>query len=85
MAEEVRPLYFADGRLKILDQRLLPHEVRYVTCGTAEEVAGAIRTMIVRGAPAIGVAAAFGLAVWQEMSMIRPSPAAVISIPAAAA
>ena len=62
MAEEVRPLYFSDGRLKILDQRLLPHEVRYVTCSTADEVAGAIRSMIVRGAPAIGVAAAFGLA-----------------------
>jgi methylthioribose-1-phosphate isomerase len=46
----------------LLDQRLLPEEVVEVRCGTAAEVADAIRTMVVRGAPAIGVAAAYGLA-----------------------
>jgi len=46
----------------LLDQRLLPGEVVEVRCGTAAEVADAIRTMVVRGAPAIGVAAAYGLA-----------------------
>jgi methylthioribose-1-phosphate isomerase len=46
----------------LLDQRLLPAEVVEVRCGTAAEVAEAIRTMVVRGAPAIGVAAAYGLA-----------------------
>ncbi|HZT92973.1 MAG TPA: S-methyl-5-thioribose-1-phosphate isomerase [Gaiellaceae bacterium] len=46
----------------LLDQRRLPDEVVEVRCGTAEEVADAIRTMVVRGAPAIGVAAAYGLA-----------------------
>ena len=46
----------------LLDQRLLPGEVVEVRCGTPVEVAAAIRTMVVRGAPAIGVAAAYGLA-----------------------
>src|SRR3954453_17808627 len=46
----------------LLDQRLLPGEVAEVRCGTSAEVADAIRTMVVRGAPAIGVAAAYGLA-----------------------
>jgi methylthioribose-1-phosphate isomerase len=48
--------------LFLLDQRLLPREEKWVACRTASEVADAIRTMIVRGAPAIGVSAAFGMA-----------------------
>ncbi|HYH10351.1 MAG TPA: S-methyl-5-thioribose-1-phosphate isomerase [Thermoanaerobaculia bacterium] len=52
-----------DGNtLFLLDQRLLPREEVWVACRTAPEVAEAIRTMIVRGAPAIGVSAAFGMA-----------------------
>ena len=46
----------------LLDQRRLPDEVVDVRCATAEEVADAIRAMVVRGAPAIGIAAAYGLA-----------------------
>jgi methylthioribose-1-phosphate isomerase len=46
----------------LLDQRRLPGEVVELRCGTAAEVAEAIRRMVVRGAPAIGVAAAYGLA-----------------------
>jgi methylthioribose-1-phosphate isomerase len=46
----------------LLDQRLLPGEVVEVRCGTSAELAEAIRTMVVRGAPAIGIAAAYGLA-----------------------
>ncbi len=46
----------------MLDQTRLPAEVRYSTCRTAEEVAEAIRRMVIRGAPAIGVAAAMGIA-----------------------
>ena len=46
----------------LLDQRKLPDEEVEVVCGSAAEVADAIRTMVVRGAPAIGVAAAYGLA-----------------------
>jgi len=46
----------------LLDQRILPEDVVEVRCRTAVEVAEAIRTMVVRGAPAIGVTAAYGLA-----------------------
>jgi len=48
--------------VRLLDQRKLPLETVYVTCKTAEEAAEAIRAMVVRGAPAIGVTAAFGVA-----------------------
>ena len=48
--------------LELLDQRLLPERTEYVACRTATEVAHAIRDMVVRGAPAIGCAAAFGVA-----------------------
>ena len=48
-------------RLELLDQRLLPDQTVYITCKTAAEVATAIREMVVRGAPAIGCAAAFGV------------------------
>jgi methylthioribose-1-phosphate isomerase len=51
-----------DPAVVLLDQRRLPDEVVEVRCATAAEVAEAIRTMAVRGAPAIGVAAAYGLA-----------------------
>jgi methylthioribose-1-phosphate isomerase len=46
----------------MIDQRKLPGKEVYVRCGTAREVARAIRTMVIRGAPAIGVAAAMGIA-----------------------
>lgn len=48
--------------LILLDQRTLPHEIRYVTCKDEHQTAEAIRNMTIRGAPAIGAAAAFGLA-----------------------
>ena len=48
--------------VRILDQRRLPQEVRYFDCRNASSVAKAIRTMAIRGAPAIGVAAAMGIA-----------------------
>jgi methylthioribose-1-phosphate isomerase len=48
--------------LSLLDQRLLPREETWIECHTAQEVADAIRTMVVRGAPAIGVSAAYGMA-----------------------
>jgi len=51
----------ADGCLKLLDQTLLPARIAYRECGDAESVWQAIRELCVRGAPAIGVAGAFGL------------------------
>ena len=50
------------GIVQMLDQRLLPHETVYNDYTTAEEVAEAIRSMVIRGAPAIGAAAAYGMA-----------------------
>jgi len=57
-----RTLWFEDGALHLLDQRRLPAQVEIVQARTARETAQAIREMIVRGAPAIGCAAAYGLA-----------------------
>jgi methylthioribose-1-phosphate isomerase len=51
-----------DDRVVVLDQRLLPDEISHLECRSAAEVAEAIRTLAVRGAPAIGVAAAYGYA-----------------------
>jgi methylthioribose-1-phosphate isomerase len=62
MTTHVTPIRWRGDALELLDQRKLPREVVYVTCRDAHEVAVAIRDMIVRGAPAIGVSAAFGLA-----------------------
>ncbi len=57
----VKTLEWRDGALYLLDQRRLPTAVETVACRTVEEVARAIETMVVRGAPAIGAAAAFGV------------------------
>jgi len=58
-----RTLSWIDGKLVLVDQRRLPDELAFVECDSVESVADAIRSMAVRGAPAIGVAAAFGLAI----------------------
>jgi len=62
----VEHIRFLGPTLELLDQRILPHEVRWVTCTDAATTADAIRDMVVRGAPAIGITAAYGLALaWQ--------------------
>jgi methylthioribose-1-phosphate isomerase len=63
--EVLRPVGYDDRRdeVRLLDQRLLPGEETWLALGSADGVADAIRTLAVRGAPAIGVAAAYGLAV----------------------
>jgi len=58
----VSTVAWEDGVVVMIDQRRLPGEETYVRCRDHREVAAAIRDMVVRGAPAIGVAAAFGLA-----------------------
>lgn len=55
-------LRWTDAGVELLDQTILPREVKYVLCRNYEEVAAGIRDMIVRGAPAIGVTAAMGVA-----------------------
>jgi methylthioribose-1-phosphate isomerase len=56
------PFFWRDGAFHLLDQTLLPEREVWVRCTRPEEVADAIRRLAVRGAPAIGVAAAYGLA-----------------------
>jgi len=51
-----------DGAVVMLDQRLLPNEKKFLTLRGHREVAGSIREMVIRGAPAIGIAAAYGIA-----------------------
>lgn len=58
----MRTLFWEDGQLKMIDQRILPNRFEIVSLHDARAVAQAIRDMTVRGAPAIGAAAAFGLA-----------------------
>jgi methylthioribose-1-phosphate isomerase len=80
-ATSVRPLRHEDGALLVLDQRRLPAEQVWLRCGTASEVAEAIRTLAVRGAPAIGLAAAYGYALsshepdaaFEELLAARPT------------
>lgn len=59
----MRTLEFCNGILKLIDQTKLPSERIVVELSTYEEIASAIKTMIVRGAPAIGVTAAYGMVV----------------------
>jgi methylthioribose-1-phosphate isomerase len=62
VTSESVPLRWEDDALMILDQRRLPGEETWVRCETAEQAAECIRSMAVRGAPAIGLAAAYGMA-----------------------
>jgi methylthioribose-1-phosphate isomerase len=59
---DAAPLRWEDGALLVLDQRRLPAEETWVRCETPAQVAECIRTLAVRGAPAIGLAAAYGMA-----------------------
>ncbi len=60
-SDTIRPVRFTDDRLWLLDQHRLPDEETFLPLDDAPAVAEAIRAMVVRGAPAIGIAAAFGV------------------------
>ena len=60
--QDLRTVWFEDGVVKLLDQRHLPFEIRIYEARGLEELAVAIEDMVVRGAPAIGAAAAYGMA-----------------------
>jgi len=68
-----KPLIWKDGVLEILDQRRLPEEVTWISCKTDKDVAEAIKSMAIRGAPAIGVAAGYGVA-------LSPDPISAIEV-----
>jgi methylthioribose-1-phosphate isomerase len=64
----IQTLEWTDSGVRFIDQTKLPTEETYVTCKTYAQVADVIRTMVVRGAPAIGVAAAMGIALGVQNS-----------------
>jgi len=67
----IKTLEWTNAGVRFIDQTRLPTEEVYVTCRTYQEVATAIRDMIVRGAPAIGVAAAMGIALGMQQSSAK--------------
>jgi methylthioribose-1-phosphate isomerase len=62
----VETIQWTEDGVVMIDQTRLPRETVYVTCKTYQEVAEAIRSMVIRGAPAIGVAAAMGVAIGMQ-------------------
>jgi methylthioribose-1-phosphate isomerase len=66
----IQTLEWTESGVRFIDQTKLPTEETYVNCTTHEEVAEVIRTMVVRGAPAIGVAAAMGIALGVKNSNV---------------
>jgi methylthioribose-1-phosphate isomerase len=60
--DHIRPIRWTGEALELLDQRKLPFAMEYRSCGSSDEVAAAIQDLTVRGAPAIGIAAAWGVA-----------------------
>ncbi|MEO7728124.1 MAG: S-methyl-5-thioribose-1-phosphate isomerase [Burkholderiales bacterium] len=67
-------LRWRNGRLEMIDQRVLPSEIRYLSFDSAATVADGIRDMVVRGAPAIGCAAAYGIAL-EALRLSQRAPA----------
>lgn len=65
----IKTVEWTDEGVRMIDQRLLPTEEKYLTLRSCEEVADAIKQMVVRGAPAIGVSAAMGLAVGMKQAV----------------
>jgi methylthioribose-1-phosphate isomerase len=71
-----------DGRLQVIDQTLLPGQLRVVELATVAEVVDALRRLVVRGAPAIGVAAAFGVVLGVDQA-VRDDPGDLAAAPVA--
>lgn len=59
--DSIRPIVWQDNHLELLDQRILPGEYQFIRYADVHAVADAIRDMVVRGAPAIGITAAYGI------------------------
>ena len=70
----IKTVEWTDAGVRFIDQTKLPTEETYVTCTSYQQVADAIRTMIVRGAPAIGVTAAMGVALGVRDSQAKDLP-----------
>lgn len=78
-----RTVRWEDGTVVLIDQRRLPNRLTYIRCTDHRQVADAIRQMNVRGAPAIGVAAAMGLALAAHNSRAKTKPELLAELDAA--
>ena len=75
--DRIRPIRWTGSALELLDQRKLPFVVEYLSCTTSDQVAAAIHDLAVRGAPAIGIAAAWGVVLAaREVMAATPAEAA---------
>lgn len=73
----LKPIVWKKGSLKLLDQLRLPHGMKMVACKTVKDTGEAIKSMQVRGAPAIGVTAGYGMAIAALASKARNSEALI--------
>ena len=78
----VRAVRLGEGEVVFLDQTKLPGKIEFLAARSVEEVARAIETMVVRGAPGIGIAAAFGLALHADLAAGRATVGAGAASPA---
>jgi methylthioribose-1-phosphate isomerase len=80
----MRSIEWVDGKVRMIDQRLLPAEFHLVEYEDYRQVAQAIRTMVIRGAPAIGAAAAFGMALAAREARTQDRNGLLVDLRAAA-
>jgi len=78
--DHVRPIRWTGEALELLDQRKLPFATEYLRCDTSDDVATAIRELAVRGAPAIGIAAAWGVVLAARASNARDATEAMAAL-----
>jgi len=69
--DPIKHIVWKGDRLQVLDQRFLPRMIRFVTCRTAGDVAKATKDMVLRGAPLIGCAAAYGMALAARRNRLK--------------
>ena len=81
--KNIKTLYWKNSKLYVLDQLLLPSKIKYIACKSHGDVARAIKNMNVRGAPAIGVAAAFGMALACREARMRSISKAIVFLKSA--
>ena len=79
--DSIRAVMWQGDQLRLLDQRRLPGQETYIDCRNAGEVAAAIHDLVVRGAPAIGIAAAWGVVLAAQAAQARRHPGIANTIP----
>ena len=72
LEKTIRTIFWQDGAVVMIDQRALPLTERYITCSDYRQVIAAINDLTIRGAPAIGVAAAMGIALGARLRSPHP-------------